>query len=167
MMLPANWRVMVIVMGVVLALGGSFLAGAEWNDRGWVARDNARIATESAQSASAQSAARIIEQGRDVAREESVKYANEQAAQARADADAAGAAVDRMLKRASAEAARREAADQTAAIGRATGEKTARMYADLLKGTGDIARRYAGIAERAITAGEVCEMNYDAVQKAQ
>lgn len=165
--LSTHWRSLLLVVVVLLALGGSFWAGSAWTDRGWTARDNARIAKESTQEANAQAAARIIEQGRAIAREESVKYANEQAAKARAAAATAGASLDRLLERAAKENARREASDQTASLGRASGEKTSRMYADLLRRTGEVAGRYADIAEKAITAGEVCEMNYDAVQKNQ
>lgn len=165
--LSANWRALLLVAVVLLALGGSFWAGSAWTDRGWTARDNERKATESSQEANAQAAARIIEQGRGIAREESVKYANQQRDQARAASAAAGAALNRLLERASKEATRREAADQTAALGRASGDQTARMYADLLRRTGEVARRYADIAEGAITAGEVCERNYDAVERQQ
>lgn len=162
-------KIRLIAAAVISAalLGGSFWAGYEWNDRGWSSRDNARIAKESTQEANAQAAARIIEQGRNIAREESVKYANEQAAKARAASAAAGAALDRLLKRAADENTRRKADDQTAALGRASGDQTARMYADLLRGTGEAARRYADIAEKALIAGEVCERSYDAVERQQ
>lgn len=165
--LSTHWRSVLLLVVVLLALGGSFWAGSTWTDRDWTARDNARIAKESTQEASAQYGARIIEQGRDIAREEAVKHANEQAAKARSASAAAGAALDRLLARASYEATRREAADQTASLGRASGGKTARMYSDLLRGTGEIARRYADIAEGAMIAGEVCERSYDAVERQQ
>ncbi|QHJ80431.1 MAG: hypothetical protein [Bacteriophage sp.] len=165
--LSTHWRLVLLAVVVLLALGGSFWAGHEWSDRAWSERWAQRDANDSSQEANAQAAARIIEQGRNIAREESVKYANEQAAKARAAAAASGAALDRLLERASKEAARREAADQTAALGRASGEQTARMYSDLLRRTGEAARRYADIAEGAITAGEVCERNYDAVERQQ
>lgn len=165
--LRAYWKPLAVLVAVLLALGGSFWAGHVWTDRGWQVKESARKANESAQVAIGEHAARIIEQGRNIAREESVKYANEQAAKARAAAAASGAALDRLLERASKEAARREAADQTAALGRASGEQTARMYSDLLRRTGEAARRYADIAEGAITAGEVCERNYDAVERQQ
>lgn len=165
--LRAYWKPLAVVVAVLLALGGSFWAGHVWTDRGWQVKESARLAAESSQVAAGEHAARIIEQGRDIAREEAVKHANEQAAQARADSAAAGAALDRLLARAKAAEGRNAAASATAALGSAAGEKTARMYADLLKGTGALARRYADIADDAITRGETCERIYDSVASKQ
>lgn len=165
--LSTHWRLVLLAVVVLLALGGSFWAGHTWTDRGWRAKEAERLAAESSQEANAQAAARIIEQGRNVAREEAVRYANEQAAKARAASAAAGAALDRLLKRADAEAARNAAASATAALGSASGDKTARMYSDLLRRTGEAARRYADIAENAITKGETCERIYDSVERKQ
>ena len=165
--LRAYWKPLAVMVAVLLALGGSFWAGHVWTDRGWQVKESARKAAESSQVAAGEHAARIIEQGRDIAREEAVKHANEQAAQARADSVAAGAALDRLLARAKAAEGRNAAASATAALGSQAGEKTARMYADLLKGTGALARRYADIADDAITRGETCERIYDSVASKQ
>jgi len=165
--LRAYWKPLAGLVVVLLALGGSCWAGHVWTDRGWQVKESARKAAESSQVATAEHAARIIEQGRDIAREEAVKHANEQAAQARADSAAAGAAVDRLLARAKAAERRNAAASATAALGSASGDQTARMYSDLLKGTGALARRYADIAEGAITKGKTCERIYDSVASQQ
>lgn len=165
--LRAYWKPLAVVVAVLLALGGSFWAGHVWTDRGWQVKESARLAAESSQVAAGEHAARIIEQGRDIAREEAVKHANEQAAQARADSAAAGAALDRLLARAKDAEGRNAAASATAALGSQARDKTARMYADLLKGTGALARRYADIADDAITRGETCERIYDSVASKQ
>lgn len=152
---------------VVVALSGAFIAGSEWTNRGWETRWANRDSAESSQEANAQTAARMIEQGRTIARDEAVKDAQAKAASAAVTSASLATTVSQLQQQARNLATRLDAAKHTADLAASVRSKTAgadaAMLADMLGRLAEEARYYAGRADESYRAGMTCERVYESV----
>ncbi|HAT3920914.1 TPA: DUF2514 domain-containing protein [Kluyvera ascorbata] len=162
-------RITIIISASILLVVSAFIAGSVWNNRGWEKKWAERSSAESSQVANAQTAARMIEQGRTIARDEAVKDAQAKAARAVVTSTGLAATVSQLQQQARKLATRLDAAKHTADLAASVRSKTAgadaAMLADMLGSLAEEARYYAGRADESYRAGMTCERVYDSVRE--
>lgn len=147
----------------------AFITGNVWSNRAWEKRWADRDSADSSQQANAQTAARMIEQGRIIARDEAVKDAQNKAAAARDDYARLAGTVSQLQQQARKLATRVDAAKYTADLAAAVRGKTAganaAVLADMLGSLAAEAKYYAERSDESHRAGMTCERIYDSVRE--
>ena len=156
------------IIAVVLLVVAAFIAGSQWENHGWKIKWVERDREDSSKAINAQTAARMIEQGRTIARDEAVKDAQQQAENAAANAAGLSATVNQLRGQAGKLATRLGAAKHTADLAASVASKTAStnaaMLANMLGSLAEEAKYYAERSDQSYRAGMTCERIYDSVR---
>ena len=156
-----------LIVAVALVVS-AYIAGSQWTNHSWKTKWAERDSADSSKVANAQTAARMIEQGRAIARDEAVKDAQAKSASAAVTSAGLATTVSQLQQQARKLATRLDAAKHTADLSAAVRSKTtgadAAMFADMLSSLAEEARYYAGRADESYRAGMTCERIYESVR---
>jgi hypothetical protein len=171
-LLPYRWMAIALLAAAAVGFMGiqrAQIAGL----RADLAEGKAAWSAERAQAAklsqAAEAAARIEEQRRFLAQQEALDAAEQKAVQARADAARASDAAGRLQQRVAAlvaQAGRAAANPATAGVGPAT-STAIDLLADVQRRIDEAAGQLADYADRARSAGELCQASYNALTPAE
>lgn len=157
-MIPAPYRLLAMILGALLILGGVYMAGRTHGKAAVQLRWDAQASQARQAALEAEQAARAEEARRIVAVAEVANVYADKIRAARAAADRAAA--DAMGLRDAATAAANRPADDPAAAGGGAANRLAEVV-------GECADRYsavARVADAAILAGQACERSYYALK---
>ncbi|BCT15458.1 hypothetical protein R1TS_34860 [Enterobacter cloacae] len=156
-----------LIIAVVLVVS-AFLAGSQWTNHSWKTKWADRDSADFSQEVNAQTAARMIEQGRTIARDEAVKDAQAQATRAAVTSAGLAATVSQLQQQARKLATHLDAAKHTANLAATVRSKTAgadtAVLADMLGSLAAEAKYYAGRSDESYRAGMTCERIYESVR---
>lgn len=170
-LLRRYWKPIAVILLVLLALGGSYLKGSADKDQEWQARWKQRDLDDSTQKGIDNVAARIIEQGRAIERQEAIEDAQKREAAALAAADRLRGTVDGLQQLAARYAAQLDAAratnDLAATVQRKTAGAGSTLLANMLASVAREAEYYAKRSDQSYNAGLTCERLYESVRVTQ
>ena len=170
-LLRRYWKPIAVILLVLLALGGSYLKGSADKDQEWQARWKQRDLDDSTQKGIDNVAARIIEQGRAIERQEAIEDAQKREVAALAAADRLRGTVDGLQQLAARYAAQLDAAratnDLAATVQRKTAGAGSTLLANMLASVAREAEYYAKRSDQSYNAGLTCERLYESVRTTQ
>lgn len=170
-LLRRYWKPIAVVSLVLLALGGSYIKGSADKDQEWQARWTQRDLDDSTQKGIDNVAARMIEQGRAIERQEAIEDAQKREAAALAAADRLRGTVDGLQQLAARYAAQLDAAratnDLAATVQRKTAGAGSTLLANMLASVAREAEYYAKRSDQSYNAGLTCERLYESVRVTQ
>ena len=165
------WKPIAVILLVLLALGGSYLKGSADKDQEWQARWTQRDLDDSTQKGVDNVAARMIEQGRAIERQEAIEDAQKREAAALAAADRLRGTVNGLQQLANKYAAQLDAQRATTDLAAAVASKTkaqgAGVLAVMLGSVAKEAEYYAKRSDESYDAGLTCERLYESVRVTQ
>lgn len=166
-LLKIYWKPLTLIALVALSLWGTYSVGYDSADKSWQLEWAKRDKADSDARAQRQADERAEEQRRQQAADQAVKDADEDNKQLKADAINAKRSANR-LQQQLVQLRQQFADSETGKLSNAANSSASRSQAiilltELLSESNEAAREYAKEADRAYSAGQICERVYDKV----